>query len=348
MAGKIIADTIESAGSQISLNVGNVTVLTASSTGLTLIPTTNVNINLTNSIVNLTSGNVTNPSLTFSGNTSTGIFMPAANTIAFTTAGTEDMRITSAGNVGIGTNSPSYPLHIVRATGDTGLRVQTAGAYTSVSVQNATTVLDLQANDGVETGAVVYNNTAGNYSHVWYNFGGERMRLNGSGNLLIGQTTGNADARTSINGGSTDSSPCIDYKKNSSTTTTAQVYARFTAGSTGTGSITANGPAAAAFTAWSDRRLKENITNLPSQLDNIMALRPVKFDYVESMGGGHQIGFIAQEVQEIYPDLVGENADGMLTLTDMNKNDARLVKAIQELKAIVDAQAVEIAALKAK
>ena len=107
MAGKIIADTIESAGSQISLNVGNVTILTASSTGLTLIPTTNVNVNLTNSIVNLTSGNVTNPSLTFSGNTSTGIFMPAANTIAFTTAGTEDMRIDSAGNVGIGTNSPT-------------------------------------------------------------------------------------------------------------------------------------------------------------------------------------------------------------------------------------------------
>ena len=107
MAGKIVADTIESAGSQISLNVGNVTVLTASSTGLTLIPTTNVNVNLTNSIVNLTSGNVTNPSLTFSGNTSTGIFMPLANTLAFATAGTEDMRIDSAGNVGIGTNSPT-------------------------------------------------------------------------------------------------------------------------------------------------------------------------------------------------------------------------------------------------
>jgi hypothetical protein len=54
MAGKIIADTIESAGSQISLNVGNVTVLTASSSGLTLTPTNNVNINVTNCTGNIT------------------------------------------------------------------------------------------------------------------------------------------------------------------------------------------------------------------------------------------------------------------------------------------------------
>jgi len=178
--------------------------------------------------------------------------------------------------------------------------------------------------------------------------GAESMRIDSSGNLRIGQTSGNADARTSINGGSTDSSPCIDYVKNSATTSTAQVYARFTAGSTGTGSITANGAAAAAFTAWSDSRLKENITDLPSQLANIMALRPVEFDYVESMGGGHQIGFIAQDVRAIYPDLVGESSDGMLTLTDMNKNDARLIKAIQELKAINDTQAATITALTAR
>ena len=116
----------------------------------------------------------------------------------------------------------------------------------------------------------------------------------------------------------------------------------------GNGSITANGAAAATFTAWSDRRLKENIVDLPSQLANIMALRPVEFDYIESMGGGHQLGFIAQEVQEVYPDVVGEGSDGMLTLADMNKNDARLIKAIQEIKTIMDAQATTITALTAR
>ncbi len=75
-------------------------------------------------------------------------------------------------------------------------------------------------------------------------------------------------------------------------------------------------------------------------------MRPVEFDYIESEGGGHQLGFIAQEVQAVYPDLVGERADGMLTLTDLNKNDARLIKAFQELAAKVTALEAEIAALK--
>ena len=48
MAGTIIADTIQATSQQISLNVGNTTILTASSTGLTLIPTNNVTINVAN------------------------------------------------------------------------------------------------------------------------------------------------------------------------------------------------------------------------------------------------------------------------------------------------------------
>ena len=102
MAGKIIADTIEASGSQISLNVGNVTVLTASSTGLTLIPTTNVNINVTNSTLAFGAGNVSFPSITASGDTNTGLYFPAADTIGFVEGGAEAMRIDSSGNVGIG------------------------------------------------------------------------------------------------------------------------------------------------------------------------------------------------------------------------------------------------------
>ena len=141
----------------------------------------------------------------------------------------------------------------------------------------------------------------------------------------------------------------MSVSKYDATTTTSQIFFKFIIGqgSAGSGQINANGANTAAFGSYSDSRLKENIVDLPSQLDNIMALRPVEYDYIESMGGGHQIGFVAQEVQAIYPDLVGEGSDGMLTLTDMNKNDARLIKAIQEMKAIIDTQASTITQLQA-
>ena len=51
-------------------------------------------------------------------------------------------------------------------------------------------------------------------------------------------------------------------------------------------------------------------------------------------------------MQEIYPDAVGTSADDMLTITGWSKTEARLVKAIQELNAKVEAQALEIATLK--
>ena len=56
-----------------------------------------------------------------------------------------------------------------------------------------------------------------------------------------------------------------------------------------------------------------------------------EFDYKN--GSGHQIGFIAQEIQEVYPDTVGEDSEGYLTVTGWSKTESRLVKAIQELKA---------------
>lgn len=127
--------------------------------------------------------------------------------------------------------------------------------------------------------------------------------------------------------------------KYSSTNTTSQWFLGFTISNqaTASGVITANGASQAAFGSWSDRRLKENIVDLPPQLENILKLRPVEFDYIQSEGGGHQISFIAQEFEEVYPDAVGERPDGMKTLTGWSKTEARLVKAIQELSAKVTA-----------
>jgi hypothetical protein len=77
-----------------------------------------------------------------------------------------------------------------------------------------------------------------------------------------------------------------------------------------------------------------------------MALRPVEFDYIAT--GGHQIGFIAQEVQEVYPDLVSEDDDGFLNLAGLDKNASRLIKAIQEQQAIINDLKARIEALETK
>jgi hypothetical protein len=289
-------------------------------------------------------GTASLPVITTTGDVNTGIFFPAADTIAFAEGGAEAMRITSAGDVGIGTSSPSTKLHVEQSTTGDAFKVAKGGNYLIMGGSGSGT----QYVKGFE-GVVAFGNAFAGAT-TFLTGDTERMRINSSGELLVGQTSGNAGARVSIDAGSTDGLPCIDFRKGSATTTTSQVYARFfcDGGAVATGSITANGVASATFTAYSDRRLKENIIDLPSQLANIMALRPVEFDYIESMGGGHQFGFIAQEVQEVYPDVVGEGADGMLTLADMNKNDARLIKAIQEMKTIMDAQATTITALTAR
>jgi len=282
--------------------------------------------------------------------------VPAASVQTFYTNASERMRIDSSGNVGIGTSSPAARLHVKGAwssnEGQFQIDADSGQQFSGMTLQNNGTYKALFYNDNTNSYTVLATASGSNQPLLFAINETERMRIDSSGNVRIGTTTGNSDSKSTIYGGATNSSPCIELFKGSTTNTTAQVFARFQVAQDTTavasGSITSNGAAAAAFTAWSDSRLKENITDLPSQLANIMALRPVEFDYVESMGGGHQIGFIAQDVQAIYPDLVGESSDGMLTLTDMNKNDARLIKCIQEQQALILALTDRIAALEAK
>jgi hypothetical protein len=122
---------------------------------------------------------------------------------------------------------------------------------------------------------------------------------------------------------------------NDSTTSQNFIQFQINNGGANCGKITANGANTAAFGSTSDKRVKENIADLPSQLANIMALRPVEFDYLESYGGGHQIGFVAQEMQQVYPDVIAEDAseEKILSITGWSKTEARLVKALQELNA---------------
>ena len=299
------------------------------------------------------------------GNGALNFYTDSGLTAGNTFTASSRMTLDSSGNVGIGTSSPSS----FDSTGrqlvvGNGSAAQGMTIYTSSSTAGNIFFAKGTTSSDPYRGFIQYGQSGLSGASDAMLFGTaatERMRIDSSGNLLVGGTTtygavtvakaapsapyGQICAFSPTAGDSNISGMSI--VKYSSDTSTAQVMIRFLigTGANGQGQINANGANTVAFGSYSDSRLKENIVDLPSQLDNIMALRPVEYDYIESMGGGHQIGFVAQEVQAIYPDLVGENEDGMLTLTDMNKNDARLIKAIQEMKAIIDAQASTITTL---
>jgi hypothetical protein len=95
----------------------------------------------------------------------------------------------------------------------------------------------------------------------------------------------------------------------------------------------------------SDERLKKNIAPANSQLADVMAMEVVNYEWNESIGGTKEIGWVAQQVQQIKPNIVQENDDGFLHLK-REPMVAILWKAVQELNEKVDAQAAEIAAMK--
>ena len=228
------------------------------------------------------------PVITTTGDVNTGIFFPAADTVAVSTGGTERARIDSSGQFFVGTTS-------------------NPGGGTSVAAFSGADVLNV-------------NNTVA-----------------GTGSVTS-----------------------VYFKRNATTV----------------GSITVTGSATAYVTS-SDYRLKENIAPMTGALAKIAALKPVTYKW--KIDGSDGQGFIAHELNEVVPDCVSGEKDAVQeqqyevtpAVTDEEGNtiteavmgtrtvpkyqgidtsflSATLTAALQELHAIVKAQAVEIADLKAR
>jgi len=239
-----------------------------------------------------------------------------------TNNGNTAVTIDTSQNVGIGTTSPSYKFDvngIIRGRSDAYLGFvngSQAGVWWSQSNYSAPAFQGLTS--------------AGNVGSVYWQPGG--------GQFAIGTTS------TSFAGAFYVNSPSADIivgtngsTKEFAVANNGQIYAQFTS-----------------ISSLSDRRAKENIEPIQYGLNEVTKLNPVTFKFIAHPELAPTYGFIAQDVQPVLPELVGEEKDNKaedgtpyLTLK-MGDMLPVLVKAIQELKALVDTQATEIAALQAK
>ena len=92
-------------------------------------------------------------------------------------------------------------------------------------------------------------------------------------------------------------------------------------------------------TTTSDARLKENVRDLEGSLDKTLKLRGVKFDWIDESKSKDNLGFIAQEVEEVIPEVVKDitNIDGEEhKVVNYQAVVPVLVEAIKELKAEID------------
>ena len=106
---------------------------------------------------------------------------------------------------------------------------------------------------------------------------------------------------------------------------------------TGGGDLTVKGDIIA-YGAPSDRKYKENIKPIESALDKAMQLQGVTFDWKDSesiLDIKEDIGFIAQDVEKVLPELVRDNGKGNLSLRYQGITPV-LLEAIKELKAEID------------
>jgi hypothetical protein len=232
-------------------------------------------------------------------------------------------------NVGIG----SYALY-TNSTGSQNVGLGTQALYQTTGNNNTSV--------GYQT---LYSNTTGVNNLALGHQVGSTTLSTGSNNILIGTsvavTTPAADTSSFLNIGNVINADIANERVGLNLGTTLPSYP-LEVGSTSSDGNGAHLTTAGVWTSTSDRRVKENIREVPYGMDTLMKLKPVAYE----MKGTHekQIGFIAQDVAEYVPEVVSISDSGRYGLAYGNMN-AVIVKAIQEMK---EANDNDLAALRSE
>jgi hypothetical protein len=200
----------------------------------------------------------------------------------------------ATGNVGIGnTGNSSRKVEITQESGQlAGVRVLSggSGAYYQMFTGTANTKIGSSNN----TNQIEFHNDSG-----------EAMRIDSSGNLLVGTTA--------VTNGTSAYGATFEAASNNrrvlltaSSTTVSQILVEFYNPNGAVGSISTNG-SATAYNTSSDYRLKENVAPMQGALSKVLELNPVTYTWKVDGSAGE--GFIAHELQAVVPDAVTGEKD---------------------------------------
>ena len=274
----------------------------------------------------------------------------ASNTNWFSST-TERMRITSSGNVGIGTTSPDGRVDIAQdqnttkfttphlaltATDTTDTTGFTGISYAASTLTNyGWTVGALRSTSGANSAFLFtqHNNSAS---------GTERMRLDGSGNLQVGFSS-----YSSLGSSNTGCRLSADGTTNALARGSNGTVLQFYSGSGGAGYISVSGNAASYNTS-SDYRLKENVETLSGAITRVKALKPKRFSWIEDGLDSPNIdGFLAHEAQTVVPEAISGAKDAMrdeeyeVTPAVLDDDGNVVTEAVMGTRSVPDYQGID-------
>jgi len=308
--------------------------------------------------VTISSGTSNLATTAITNGTSNVTIASSGGNIAMATNGTTAVTIDTSQQVGIGTTSPVTKLTLAGNFAFSGNQSFNWNLYSSSGDKFIANGYAVQTYYDPSVGILRWLTSSAS------NSGGagaaatmvDRVAIDSSGNLLVGTTSGSSNTISSGNGyalyvAQTTTNNSVMRLDGAYSSGTINLIA-FYAASTYRGAIQFNGTAVL-YTTSSDYRLKENVVPMTGALATVAQLKPVKYKWKADGSDGQ--GFIAHELAEVAPDCVtGEkdavDADGNPVYQGIDTSFlvATLTSAIQELKAIVDAQATRIASLEAK
>jgi hypothetical protein len=280
------------------------------------------------------------------------------NPIRFSTGGSERMRLDNNGNVGIG----KVPADGVRldVEGDSsgniyGLRIRNRGQVAGSAVS---AIWSLNRDSGGDVNfpaasikAIKEQNWTTDFSTVdgamifetiSNEISSEKMRIDSSGNLLVGTTSSNSTGIIQGRHNNGASNAVLTTWNEAGSGTRIHMQFLDSAGGSDRGSITTNG-SSTSFNTTSDYRLKENVVELTGATTRLKQLEPKRFNFIADADTTVD-GFLAHEVQSIVPEAitgqhneVDDDGNPVYQGIDQSKLVPLLVATIKELEVRITA-----------